>query len=106
MEITIHLGEPFWRTTGSRRVRIRLDENATVSDALAELGQLFPEFGRLIRGEETQNPGGLGPLWQLVQLPLPVYVLVNRRLAHEASWDKTELHDGDRLYVIVPTVGG
>jgi hypothetical protein len=42
MNVTVCLGEPFWRTAGRREVPMALSDGAVVGDALHELARLYP----------------------------------------------------------------
>ncbi|NLE75335.1 MAG: MoaD/ThiS family protein [Chloroflexi bacterium] len=107
MEVVCHLGEPFWRPVGQRRLTLSLPESSTAADALALLGQQWPDLGRLLRGEQPQELTSLGPLGrQGLGLPLPLRLLLNSRVAPTDRLAQTPLQDGDRLYLILPTVGG
>jgi hypothetical protein len=42
VNVTFHLGEPYWRAVGCREVQAELDVPATVAEALAALVRAYP----------------------------------------------------------------
>jgi molybdopterin converting factor small subunit len=64
MQITLRLGEPFWRTVGRRNLEWTLAPSATLADLLDELCRAFPGLAQelqdapphLFVGEEEADP--------------------------------------------------
>lgn len=54
MEVTFHLGEPFWRAVGKREVRLTLGDGATVAEALTALTRLYPALSAELGGDEVR----------------------------------------------------
>jgi len=106
MRVTWHLGDPFWRVAGARRLTVDLPEEATVADALDFLGGQYPMLGRLLRGEPLEDASVLGPAWQVVGRALPIQVFRNGRAVRAEDRAATRLEGGDRLYLFLPAVGG
>ena len=85
MKVTVHLGEPFWRTTGQREVVVSLTDRARVSDALAALIKRYPALAPDLSGREAR----------------PVIFLDDG----EAALD-SPLVEGAKLHVVWPVSGG
>jgi hypothetical protein len=85
MKVTIHLGEPLWRSVGRREVELDLADGATVADAFAVLIQAHPALGPDLENGEMQA----------VTLMNDAEVFPEAPLAPEA-----------RLYVLWPLSGG
>jgi len=54
MEVTVHLGEPFWRTAGKREVKLTLGSGASVAEALVAVAQLYPGLSAELGGDEVR----------------------------------------------------
>ncbi len=108
MKVAWHLGDPFWRAVGERRLSMDLPEGSTVADALESLGREHPLLGRILRGEplSAEDARGLGPAWRVVGQALPVQVFRNGRAVRPEDRARTRLAEGDRLYLFLPAVGG
>ena len=85
MNITVHLGEPFWRVVGQREATVALTAGATVAGALAVLSQRHPDLAADLDNGEA-HPA----------------VFINDEIARLDS----PLTDGAKLYVVWPVSGG
>ncbi len=94
MRIFVKIGEPLWRTVGSRSLTLEWSDPAvTVAKVLDRLKQEHPDFGPAFRGEG--------------QRPAPDYhVFVNSRMVKPDAWSQTEMKDADKLFIFLPAVGG
>jgi len=54
VRIFLHLGEPFWRAAGKREVEITLNDDETISDALASLAKTYPSLAKDLDGKEAK----------------------------------------------------
>ena len=85
MNVTIRLGEPFWRTTGQRAVAVDVSDGAHVADALEALVRQYPALR--------------GALWDREALP---FVFVGDAEAGPA----TVLAPDSEVHVVWPASGG
>jgi hypothetical protein len=94
MRILVKIGEPLWRTVGSRSLTLVWDGSAvTVAEALDRLRREYPDFGPAFRGE-GQRP------------KIDYHVFVNTRMVEPDAWSQVEMKDADRLFIFLPAVGG
>jgi molybdopterin converting factor small subunit len=93
MVVEVKMGDPLWRAVGQKRVSLELSDGATVTDALAQLGSIYPDFGA---GLEA---GG-------ARMGIPFNFFVNRKLVKDRDLAKRKLKSGDTLYILAPIVGG
>ena len=94
MRIFVKIGEPLWRTVGSRSLTLEWDNpTVTVAEALDLLQQKHPDFGPAFRGEGQR-------------LTVNYYVFVNTRMFKPETWSQTEMKDGDKLFIFLPAMGG
>ncbi len=84
MNVSLRLGEPFWRAVGEREVELSLPDGATVSDALRALGERCPAILPDLGGEIT-----------------PAVFLEESEALPDLP-----LKPGDRLYIVWPVSGG
>jgi molybdopterin converting factor small subunit len=83
MQVTIRLGEPFWRPLGRRELSLELGADARVADLLAALAALDPALAGELRAAPPQVFVGDG----------------------EAD-DATPLAPGARVHLLWPVAGG
>ncbi len=93
VKVQVKLSWPIWETVGARVVTLEVEDGATAQQVLAELGAQYPDFQR----EFAQGAGDGSATYS---------VFVNDKLVDRWSLAETPVHDGDRLYVILPVVGG
>lgn len=94
MRIFVKIGEPLWRTVGSRSLTLEWsDPTVTVAMALDRLQREYPDFGPIFRGE-------------IQRLTLAYQVFVNTHMVKEDVWSQTEMKDADKLFIFLPAVGG
>lgn len=94
MQVTVRLGEPIRRLTGSIFVPLDFDaEQVSVADVLARLSATFPGFAAALRGDD------LG--W-----PSPYQIFVNARQVAAGQEAHTLLATGDKVYIFLPAIGG
>ncbi len=87
LQIIVKFGEPLRRTTGQRRISLRLSDGATVDDLLALLVQRYPDFEAAFRS-------------------YPYIIFINGRPVTAAHYNATRLQDGDIVHLALPVVGG
>jgi sulfur carrier protein ThiS len=85
MNVTIQLGEPFWRLAGKRELAVWLPDSATAADALAALIQLHPALRAELEDGEVRPALFAGD---------------------DQAWPETRLAEGIKLYVVWPVSGG
>ena len=85
MKVTVHLGEPYWRSINAHEVGLMLRDGATVSDACNALTRLYPMLDSDLNHAEAQ----------------PV-IFVDDAQANRS----TPLIDGAKLYLLFPVSGG
>jgi molybdopterin converting factor small subunit len=85
MNVTIRLGEPFWRAAGQRAVAVELCDGARVAEALEALVRRYPALR--------------GALWDREALP---FVFVGDAEAGPA----TVLAPESEVHVVWPASGG
>ena len=93
MVVEVKMGDPLWRVVGQKQISLELSDGATVSDALARLGNIYPDFGAALEA------GGAG-------IGIPFNFFVNRRLVKDRDLAERKLKSGDMLYILAPIVGG
>jgi sulfur carrier protein ThiS len=93
MEIEVKFGDPLWKAVGERKIALRLDDAASVADALAHLRATYPDFGA------TLEAGG-------TRLGVPFNFFVNRKLVKNRDLAQRRLKAGDTLHILAPIVGG
>lgn len=93
MLVEVKLGDPLWRTVGQKQVSLELNDGATVADALAQLRNIYPDFGAGLQA------GGAGR-------GIPFNFFVNRKLVKDRDLAERKLKSGDVLYILAPIVGG
>ena len=94
MRIFVKIGEPLWRTVGSRALTLEWDSpTMTVAEALDCLHREYPDFGPAFRGEGQR-------------LTVDYQVFVNTRMVRPDAWSRTEMKDADKLFVFLPAMGG
>lgn len=94
MQITVRLGEPIRRLTGSILVPLDFDaEQVSVADVLARLGASYPGFAAALRGDDLGRPS-------------PYQIFVNARRTPAGCEAQTVLNHGDKVYIFLPAVGG
>ncbi|MBI3732725.1 MAG: MoaD/ThiS family protein [Chloroflexi bacterium] len=91
MVVTVKLGDPLWKATGQKVVRVSLDSARTVSDLFAEMGRRYPAFGEAV---------------QRAEYDLPYTLFRNESLVDWAQIGQTPLADGDQIFVFLPVSGG
>ncbi|MEA3334831.1 MAG: DNA-3-methyladenine glycosylase [Chloroflexota bacterium] len=90
MKVTVRLGEPLWRATGSLRHHLEFPQHAvSVADVLAGMAATYPDF----QGHDLARP-------------LPYQVYLNARLVPDGEEETWQLQDGDRLHIFLPAAGG
>jgi len=52
MQVTVRLGEPFWRQVNAREVTVELQSGATVGLLLEELARVYPDLKQALQDEE------------------------------------------------------
>mgnify|MGYP001562678259 FL=1 len=85
MNVTVHLGEPFWRAVGQREVTLALGDDSVVSDALSALGKQHAALAAELANGEAK----------------PI-IFVNDE---QAALD-SRLADGAKIHVVWPVSGG
>ncbi|MDH7486320.1 MAG: MoaD/ThiS family protein [Anaerolineae bacterium] len=94
MKVSVKLGEPLWRQVGRRTLQLEWEQpSVTVATVLRHLQTEYPGFGPAFRG------AGLPAAY-------PYNLFVNARLVRLEQADTTPMHDGDKLYIFIPVVGG
>jgi molybdopterin converting factor small subunit len=96
MKVTVKLGAPLSRVIGETKVILSVEEGVSVEEVLRQLGERYSEFDDGLRGKGLQSLHA-HPLYSLFVNSRPV------------SWKDvaiTLLHDGDRVYLFLPVVGG
>lgn len=94
MKVTVKLGEPLWRQVGKRTLQLEWAQPpVTVAEVLRHLEREHPGFGPAFRGQKFKTA-------------YPYSLFVNARLVRLQQADTTPMHDGDKLYVFIPVVGG
>lgn len=93
MMVEVKMGDPLWKAVGQRQIGLELADGATVADALAHMRTTYPDFGA------TLEAGG-------THLGVPFHFFVNRKLVKDRDLARHKLKAGDRLYILVPIVGG
>jgi sulfur carrier protein ThiS len=94
MRILVKIGEPLWRTVGSRSLTLEWDGPVvTVAEALDRLYREYPDFGPAFRGEGQR-------------MAVDYHVFVNTRMVRPDAWSETGMKDTDRLFIFLPAVGG
>jgi hypothetical protein len=94
MRILVKIGEPLWRTVGSRSLALEWDSpTVTVAEALDRLHREYPDFGPAFRGEGQR-------------LTVDYQVFVNTRMVRPDAWSQTDMKDADKLFVFLPAMGG
>ena len=91
--VTVRLGMPLRRVTGSRRVHLSLPAVATLKDLLDELSQRYEGFAAGFAGEEIGHAD-------------PFILIVNARPVTASNYDQHLLHDNDTIHIILPVAGG
>ena len=96
MKITVKLGAPLSQVVGETQVTLAMTEEATLAEALSELGHRFPEFEAGLKGKGLRRP-----------LDRVLYSLfLNSRPVPFEKAEETHLRDGDRVYLFLPVAGG
>ena len=85
MNVTVHLGEPFWRAIGQREMIVALGTHAVVSDALSVLGKQHAALAAELANGEA-----------------PPIIFVNDE---QAALD-SRLTDGAKIHIVWPVSGG
>lgn len=85
MNVTIHLGEPFWRAIQSRSVSLPLADDARLADALSALVERYPALFADLSNAEAQPALFVGD--------------------EMASID-SRLSEGASIYIVWPASGG
>jgi len=94
MRVVVKIGEPLWRTVGSRSLTLEWENaTATVADALARLTAEHPAFGPAFRGDGQRQK-------------VTYQVFVNTRMVKPEAWLEAGLQNGDKLFIFLPAVGG
>lgn len=94
MQILVRLGEPIWRAVEARRLTLEFDaQSLTVADVLAYLAAAYPNFASAYRGD------ALGHAW-------PYQLFVNARIVPAGQEASRYLNEGDKLFILLPAVGG
>lgn len=96
MKVIVKLGAPLAHLVGESKGVVELPEGATVADLLDELRARHPDFEAGLRGKGLPHP--------LNQLPYAL--LVNTHPLPVERAGNTPLHDGDRVALFLPVVGG
>ncbi len=94
MIVIVKLSWPIYKTVGARTLTLELDrEETTIAEVVAYLDRHHPGFK-----DELARGTGDG---------LADYLFfVNETLVPQKDAATTSLHDGDKLFVILPIVGG
>jgi len=85
MNLTVHLGEPFWRAIGQREVALSLLPGVTVAEALAALTEQYPALSAELNNGEAQPT-----------------VFVNNQMAEA----QTALCENATVHIVWPVSGG
>ncbi len=85
MNVTVHLGEPFWRAIGQREVALSLSPGAMVAEVFAALVKQYPALSAELNNGEAQPT-----------------VFVNNQMAEAQS----VLLENATLYMVWPVSGG
>ncbi len=97
MRVSFKLGEPLWRTVGSRDATVEVGPpgavSCTVGEALDALAAAFPEAGREMRLGTKESD-------------FYYSLFVNDRLVLFANRDKAPLREGDVISILLPLAGG
>lgn len=94
MQITVRLGEPIRRLTGSILVSLEFEmDQVSMADVLARLAASYPGFEAALRGDDLGRPA-------------PYQIFVNARRAPAGRETQTLLAPGDKVYIFLPAVGG
>lgn len=60
MQLSVRLGEPFWRLVQAKEVSVELPPGATVEDLLAGLARQYPDLKEALEGDELPPTVFLG----------------------------------------------
>ena len=94
MRIFVKIGEPLWRTVGSRSLTLEWEEpTVTVAEALDRLRREYPGFGPAFRGEGQR-------------LTVGYHIFINTQMVKPDAWSRIGLKDADKLFIFLPAVGG
>lgn len=94
MRVFVKIGEPLWRTVGSRSLTLEWDNpTVTVADVLDRLRREYPNFGPAFRGEGQR-------------MTIDYHLFINTRMVKPDTWPQTEMKDADKLFIFLPAVGG
>jgi sulfur carrier protein ThiS len=89
--ITLKLGEPLARTVGAKTITLELPGAGVLSDVFAEANRRYPAFVSAVEhGDED----------------VPYTVFVNEKLVRWEHIAQTQVHDGDKVFVMMPVSGG
>lgn len=93
LTVTVRLGMPLRRVTGSRRIQLSLPVGATLKDLLDELSLRYEGFAASFAGEEIGHDD-------------PFILIVNARPVTAPHYDQHLLQDNDKVHIILPVAGG
>ena len=83
MRVSVHLGEPYWRSAGQRELELDVEEGARLANLMALLQVCYPFLGK-----------------DLAEMAPSVFI------DDEQAGPETQLENGSLVHLIWPVAGG
>jgi molybdopterin converting factor small subunit len=96
VKIIVKLGPPLSQVVGESKAILDMTHGASLADVLHELRTRYPDFDAGLKGKGLQRPAG--------RIVYSLFLNANYVSFEDAG--NMAVHDGDRVFLFLPTAGG